>query len=47
LRQIRASRRDVTINVSASGTPTTTGGFFAKAMPPLRIEDFNFASLSN
>ncbi len=33
--------------VSASGAPTATGEFFAMAMPPLRVEGFNFTSLSN
>jgi hypothetical protein len=33
--------------VSAIGTPTATGEFFAMAMPALRVEGFNFTSLSN
>jgi predicted Zn-dependent protease len=34
-------------NVRASGRPTATGEFFAMVMPALKIEDFNFSSLSN
>ena len=34
-------------HVAASGTPTATGEFFAMAMPPLKVEGFNFTSLSN
>ena len=34
-------------HVAASGTPTATGEFFPMAMPPLKVEGFNFTSLSN
>jgi predicted Zn-dependent protease len=33
--------------VSASGRPVATGDFYALAMPPLKVEGFNFSSLSN
>jgi predicted Zn-dependent protease len=34
-------------NVLASGTPVATGEFPAMVMPPLKVEAFNFSSLSN
>ena len=34
-------------NVAASGEPVATGEFFAMVMPPLKVEVFNFTSLSN
>ena len=34
-------------NVAASGTPVATGEFPAMVMPPLKVEAFNFSSLSN
>lgn len=34
-------------HVVASGTPVATGEFFAMAMPPLKVDGFNFTSLSN
>ncbi len=33
--------------VTGSGTPIATGEFFPMAMPPLKVEDFHFTSLSN
>jgi predicted Zn-dependent protease len=33
--------------VTASGQPATSSDFFAMAMPPLKVERFNFTSLSN
>ncbi len=34
-------------NVAGSGEPIATGEFFAMVMPPLKVEGFNFTSLSN
>ena len=34
-------------NVVASGAPVATGEFSAMVMPPLKVEAFNFSSLSN
>ena len=33
--------------ITASGQPVATGEFFAMVMPPLKVEGFNFSSLSN
>ena len=34
-------------DVTGSGDPVAAGEFFAMVMPPLKVEGFNFTSLSN